>query len=338
MESPIWNVERMFTGPMKKYWRSRYRLFSRYDEGIILTKELWFSVTPEDIAMFIAKFISTAFKGNCHSILDLFCGGGGNTIQFLRYFERVYGLDSNPMHLQCSLNNANVYFDEEIIRDHLNLIECEWGGADTGEADEASGLVNRSGSNDFEVGGQIRNDGDIHDGDEEDSDEEDSDEENSNEEDSGKEDSDKENSESSSEDSDISTSSSSVSDSSSTSSSADNYTKTVDYLKEQHIDVIFASPPWGGPSYLKSEKYDLNRLLPLDLGSLLRSLRVISDRIVLFLPRNSDLEQIQAISEEVFGDCKVRVLRLSTSGFTKGLICCWGEEFEGVDLEEMKLS
>ena len=40
---------------MEKYWEQRYRLFSRFDEGIQMDTEGWYSVTPERIAMHIAK-------------------------------------------------------------------------------------------------------------------------------------------------------------------------------------------------------------------------------------------------------------------------------------------
>jgi len=35
---------------IKKYFRQRYDLFSKYDEGIQLTHDAWFGVTPEHIA------------------------------------------------------------------------------------------------------------------------------------------------------------------------------------------------------------------------------------------------------------------------------------------------
>ena len=35
----------------KSYWRQRYTLFSRYDEGIQMTNDSWFGVTAEPIAM-----------------------------------------------------------------------------------------------------------------------------------------------------------------------------------------------------------------------------------------------------------------------------------------------
>ncbi|KAH0944350.1 hypothetical protein HN011_009177, partial [Eciton burchellii] len=59
-----------------KYYKKRYIIFSKYDEGIQLDKESWYSVTPEALAKKIAKVCS------CDTIIDGFCGAGGNTIQF----------------------------------------------------------------------------------------------------------------------------------------------------------------------------------------------------------------------------------------------------------------
>ncbi|XP_045060870.2 trimethylguanosine synthase isoform X1 [Desmodus rotundus] len=65
---------------LAKYWAQRYRLFSRFDDGIKLDTEGWFSVTPEKIAEHIANRVSQSFK--CDIVVDAFCGVGGNTIQF----------------------------------------------------------------------------------------------------------------------------------------------------------------------------------------------------------------------------------------------------------------
>lgn len=43
-----------------KYWAQRRRLFTRYDKGIELDKEGWYSVTPEAIANHIAKRVVQA--------------------------------------------------------------------------------------------------------------------------------------------------------------------------------------------------------------------------------------------------------------------------------------
>jgi len=48
-----------------KYWAQRKRLFSKFDEGVQLDKESWFSVTPEAIAGHIARRVLA--MANCKS-------------------------------------------------------------------------------------------------------------------------------------------------------------------------------------------------------------------------------------------------------------------------------
>jgi trimethylguanosine synthase len=55
-----------------RYWYQRYRLFSRFDEGILMDKEAWYSVTPEGIARHLAKFMKERYSGK--TIIDAFCG------------------------------------------------------------------------------------------------------------------------------------------------------------------------------------------------------------------------------------------------------------------------
>lgn len=38
-----------------KYWDQRYRLFSRFDRGVRMDNESWYSVTPESISQHIAQ-------------------------------------------------------------------------------------------------------------------------------------------------------------------------------------------------------------------------------------------------------------------------------------------
>ncbi|OXB66745.1 hypothetical protein ASZ78_005720 [Callipepla squamata] len=90
-----------------KYWAQRYRLFSRFDEGIKLDREGWFSVTPEKIAEHIAVRVAQAF--NCNTIVDAFCGVGGNAIQFALTSKRVIAVDIDPEKLSLARSNAEVY-------------------------------------------------------------------------------------------------------------------------------------------------------------------------------------------------------------------------------------
>lgn len=55
-----------------RYWHQRYRLFSRYDEGVWMDREAWYSVTPEGIARHLARFIQS--KCPRATIIDAFCG------------------------------------------------------------------------------------------------------------------------------------------------------------------------------------------------------------------------------------------------------------------------
>jgi trimethylguanosine synthase len=105
----------------KKYWRQRYDLFSRFDEGVYMNAELWYSVTPEIVAIFISKFIH-ACDPEVKTILDVFCGGGGNTIQMARYFDKAFGIDLNEEHLYCTEKNADIYG----VQDKIELYKGSW--------------------------------------------------------------------------------------------------------------------------------------------------------------------------------------------------------------------
>lgn len=87
-----------------KYWAQRYTLFHRFDEGILLDEEGWYSVTPERIAAQIAQ----RFKGMA-IVADLFSGPGGNCIQFALNGSMVIGIENNIGRIDMAINNARVY-------------------------------------------------------------------------------------------------------------------------------------------------------------------------------------------------------------------------------------
>lgn len=123
---------------IEKYWAQRYRYFSRFDEGVRLDREGWFSVTPEKIAEHIAE----RCQGDV--IVDAFCGVGGNAIQFAFTCEHVIAIDIDPVRLECARHNASVYGVEErisfILGDFFHLapslkadvvfLSPPWGGPD----------------------------------------------------------------------------------------------------------------------------------------------------------------------------------------------------------------
>ncbi|CAJ0573770.1 unnamed protein product, partial [Mesorhabditis spiculigera] len=100
---------------IRKYWFQRYRLFSRLDQGVLMDREGWFSVTPERIASHIAQRMVTR-PGMV--IIDGFAGVGGNSIQFALHGAYVIAVDLDPIRLKCAKRNAEVYG----VAEHIEFI------------------------------------------------------------------------------------------------------------------------------------------------------------------------------------------------------------------------
>ncbi|KAJ9598683.1 hypothetical protein L9F63_010632, partial [Diploptera punctata] len=105
---------------LRKYWIRRYQLFSKFDEGIKLDEESWFSVTPERVASHIAE------RCRCDLIVDAFCGAGGSSIQFAFTCSRVIAIDIDPNKIELARHNADVYGVadriEFVVGDFMTLI------------------------------------------------------------------------------------------------------------------------------------------------------------------------------------------------------------------------
>ncbi|XP_025069966.1 trimethylguanosine synthase isoform X1 [Alligator sinensis] len=175
---------------LAKYWAQRYRLFSRFDDGIKLDREGWFSVTPEKIAAHIAHRVQQSFS--CDIIVDAFCGVGGNAIQFALASKRVIAIDIDPVKISLARNNAEVYG----VADRIEFI-C----------------------GDFMI--------------------------------------------------------------------------LVSNLK---ADVVFLSPPWGGPDYATAEIFDIRTMICPDGFEIFRLSQKITKNIVYFLPRNADIDQVASLA------------------------------------------
>ena len=63
------------TIPDPKFWFNRYYYFSKFDEGIQMDYESWYSVTPEELAKYTALICKNMV------VVDAFAGCGGNVIQ-----------------------------------------------------------------------------------------------------------------------------------------------------------------------------------------------------------------------------------------------------------------
>ncbi|XP_030070389.1 trimethylguanosine synthase [Microcaecilia unicolor] len=175
---------------LAKYWAQRYRLFSRFDDGIKLDAEGWFSVTPEKIAQHIADRVRQPFS--CDIIVDAFCGVGGNAIQFALAGKRVIAIDIDPVKINLARNNSEVYGVSEQIE--------------------------------FICG---------------------------------------------------------------------DFMLLASTIK---ADVVFLSPPWGGPDYASAETFDISTMMTPDGFAIFKLAQKITNNIVYFLPRNADINQVASLA------------------------------------------
>lgn len=83
---------------VERYWILRYSLFSRWSSGVCLNETSLFSVTPE----VISKHHACILNGG-GSVLDAFCGCGGNTIAFGHRFDKVCSAPHSIY--QCQLHS-----------------------------------------------------------------------------------------------------------------------------------------------------------------------------------------------------------------------------------------
>ncbi|XP_026168794.1 trimethylguanosine synthase [Mastacembelus armatus] len=176
---------------LAKYWAQRYRLFTRFDEGIKLDREGWFSVTPERIAEHIALRVAHSFSDS-QLVIDAFCGVGGNAIQFALTGKRVLAIDIDPLRLDLAWHNAMVYG----VADRIEFLQGDF----------------------LQLASRLQG------------------------------------------------------------------------------DVVFLSPPWGGPDYLTAEVFDIKTMMEPDGFEIFRLAKLISDNIVYFLPRNVDMDQIASLA------------------------------------------
>lgn len=140
-----------------KYWCQRHNLFTRFDDGVLMDEEAWYSVTPEKIAKHIADKVHNSLGTLSPIIVDAFCGVGGNLIQFACVSPevRVIGCDINPHRLRMAKHNAKLYGVahqcEFILGDFMEIVKsirCQridaiflsppWGGIDYQDATKYS--------------------------------------------------------------------------------------------------------------------------------------------------------------------------------------------------------
>ncbi|KAI9803833.1 MAG: hypothetical protein M1825_001713 [Sarcosagium campestre] len=215
-----WDIQKQIF----RYWHQRNTIFSKYDEGVWLTDDAWFGVTPEPVALKIAHHLSVHAPADHDILVDAFAGAGGNTIAFALSgrWRRIIAIEKDADVLECAKQNARVYGVYDKI---------EW------------------------IQGDCFRDLD----------------------------------------------------------------PLLEGLKERC--TIFASPPWGGPTYRSANVFDLSTMEPYSLKTLYEGLSQTSTALALYLPRTSDLRQI---AEIVTGEDKINVIHYCVGGASKAICAFFG--------------
>lgn len=109
---------------LEKYYSQRYLIFKKYDEGICMDDECWYSVTPENISSHVAKYIKTKLHSLKQiKVLELFSGGGGDNIQCSLEGMKVTTVDIDPTKIAIVKHNNKIYNvkPKVILGDAFNL-------------------------------------------------------------------------------------------------------------------------------------------------------------------------------------------------------------------------
>ncbi|KAL1301722.1 hypothetical protein AAFC00_005928 [Neodothiora populina] len=88
--------------------------------------------------------------------------------------------------------------------------------------------------------------------------------------------------------------------------------------------VVFASPPWGGPSYNGDDVFDLKTMQPYSLKDLYDAYAAYARDFVLYLPRSSDLNQIAKYAPK-YKNQRLEVTHYCMSGWSKAICIFFGE-------------
>lgn len=228
----------------------RRRYFSLYDKGCLLDRVGWYSITPELIANQIAE------RCRCDTIVDAFCGVGGNAIAFAQTCERVIAIDNDETRLRLARHNAAIYG----VADRIEFVLGDF-------VRFAETLVGRGGTR---QGGRV-------------------------------------------------------------------------------VDVVFLSPPWGGPSYLhgtnptppsdasKHPEFQLSDVGPIHGSELFKLAERITPNIAYYLPRNMNLQEVSDLvtNTEIDGHKgkkKARVVEVEEEWMgvkLKALTCYFGGLAQG---------
>ena len=87
-------------------------------------------------------------------------------------------------------------------------------------------------------------------------------------------------------------------------------------------DVVFLSPPWGGPAYSDAAVFDLQTMIPVDGFRVFELSRNITENIAYFVPKNTNIEQLTSLAD--FGE-KVEIEQNLLNKRVKTITAYFGE-------------
>ena len=61
-------------------------------------------------------------------------------------------------------------------------------------------------------------------------------------------------------------------------------------------EVIFLSPPWGGPEYINADSFNIKDDIPLDGFEIFNKCLEVTENIAYFVPRNTNLDQLMSLA------------------------------------------
>ena len=89
-------------------------------------------------------------------------------------------------------------------------------------------------------------------------------------------------------------------------------------------DAIFLSPPWGGPEYLNTKVYNLQKMgSSMDGYKVFSIAKSVTPNVAFFVPKNTGFQQLEDLSVGAGG--KVYVEKNILNNKTKALTAYYGE-------------
>ena len=61
-------------------------------------------------------------------------------------------------------------------------------------------------------------------------------------------------------------------------------------------DVVFLSPPWGGPEYVNANIFDVQKMIPMDGIKVFDTALALTENIAYYLPKNSNVDQLMSMA------------------------------------------